>query len=205
MELNNKGKSPLEKAQDMYLAPFLFYMRYVVLLFAFWGCLNSAQAQTATINWHRFSELESLQKQAPRKVFIDVFTDWCGWCKKMDASTFKHPVIVKLMNRYFYAVKLDAEAGDSLRYQGISFGKRNGEKRTPHDLAVKLLNGKMSYPTTVYLDETLNSLGPVPGYLDAAIMEKILVFFGENHYKTTEWKVFEKNFSGEIVKEEHGY
>ena len=129
---------------------------------------------------------------------MDVFTDWCGWCKKMDANTFTHPTIVKLMNKYFYAVKLDAEAGDVINYKGTAYKKQNEAKRTPNDFASLMLNGKMSYPTTVYLDEALNSFGPVPGYLEPKIMEKILTFYGENIYKQKTWADFEKSFTGEI-------
>lgn len=171
------------------------------LLFPFFCLSQNAEK----IKWYSFNETAELQKKQTKKIFIDVYTDWCGWCKKMDASTFSHPVIAKLMNKYFYAVKLDAEKGDTIFYNNQKYGKRDSNKKTPNDFAAMLLNGKMSYPTTVYLDEAMQSLGPVPGYLEPQMMEKILVFFGENHYKTTEWKVFEKNFKGEIVVEEHGY
>jgi thioredoxin-related protein len=163
----------------------------IILLFA----LN---IQAQEIKWYSFNEIENLQQTAPKKVFMDVFTDWCGWCKKMDANTFTHPTIVKLMNKYFYAVKLDAEAGDVINYKGTAYKKQNEAKRTPNDFASLMLNGKMSYPTTVYLDEALNSFGPVPGYLEPKIMEKILTFYGENIYKQKTWADFEKSFTGEI-------
>lgn len=156
------------------------------------------------VNWQEFNSLLKLQKTQPKKVLVDVYTDWCGWCKKMDASTFRHPVITELLDKYFYSVKLNAEKADTITYAGKKF-YLPGPGRSTHTLAAQLLNGKMSYPTTVFLDESLTSLGPVPGYLEPVTMEKILVFFGENHYKTTEWKVFEKNFKGRIIVEEHGY
>jgi thioredoxin-related protein len=118
--------------------------------------------------------------------------------KKMDSNTFTHPVIVKLMNNYFYAVKLDAESAEIIKYKGTDYKKANDRKQTPNDFASLMLNGKMSYPTTVYLDEALNSLGPVPGYLEPKTMEKILHYFGENYYKTISWVDYEKGFVSEI-------
>jgi thioredoxin-related protein len=150
------------------------------------------------IKWYNFNEVEKLQKEKPKKIFMDVFTDWCGWCKKMDATTFTNPTIIKLMNRYFYAVKFDAEGIDVYTYKGTTYKKPNEVKRTPNDFATMLMNGKMSYPTTVYMDESLNSLGPVPGYLDPKTMEKVLTFFGENIYLKQSWADFEKTFVGEI-------
>ena len=49
------------------------------------------------------------ENPAPKKIFLDIYTGWCGWCKKMDRSTFKAAEVVRYMNKYFYAVKLDAE------------------------------------------------------------------------------------------------
>lgn len=166
----------------------------------------SATAQKpAKLQWRSIQEIEALQKTEPRKVLVDFYTDWCGWCKKMDAETFAHPVIAEILNKHFYIVKFDAESFDSIKFKGVQYFKKDQNKRTPHNFAVTMLNGKMSYPTTVVLDEQLNSLGPIPGFYDALTMEKILMYFVENHYKGTEWNVFQKNFSGRVKKEENGY
>lgn len=169
------------------------------------GSLAAFSQKPQKIKWLTVNEAQQLQQKEQKKIFIDVYTDWCGWCKKMDANTFNHPVISKLLTKYYHCVKLDAENGDTIYFSNQKFFKMDTQKRTPNEFAVNLLNGKMSYPTTVYLDENFQSLGPIPGYLEPQMMEKILIFFGENHYKTTEWKVFEKNFKGEIIVEEHGY
>ena len=47
------------------------------------------------INWMSFEEAIARSKEDPKHIFVDVYTDWCGWCKKMDASTFVDPVIVR--------------------------------------------------------------------------------------------------------------
>ena len=61
------------------------------------------------IHWYTFAEATKLNKKHPKKIFMDVYTSWCGWCKKYDAVTFSHPVIAKYINEHFYAVKFDAE------------------------------------------------------------------------------------------------
>ena len=65
------------------------------------------------IKWMTWKEMQEAQKKEHRKVFVDVYTGWCGWCKRMDASTFKDAYIVKYVNDNFYAVKFDAETKDN--------------------------------------------------------------------------------------------
>lgn len=129
-------------------------------------------------------------EKEPRKIVIDVYTDWCGWCKKMDKSTFSDPEVARLVNKHFYAVKLDAEGKKPITLKGQTFNYK--EEYRSHELAAALLQGQMSYPTTVYLDESMNMLAPVPGYLDAKNFSTILRYFGENHHKSMNFQEYEK-------------
>ena len=61
------------------------------------------------VNWITFEEAVKKSKAEKRPIFIDVYTDWCGWCKVMDKNTFNDPAVAKLLNEKFYAVKFDAE------------------------------------------------------------------------------------------------
>lgn len=81
----------------------------ILAIFAMLTFGAKAQEKTETIKWMGFNEAIEACKKEPKMIFIDVFTDWCGWCKRMDATTFKNPVIAKYMNDKFYAVKFDAE------------------------------------------------------------------------------------------------
>ncbi|CAN5914983.1 hypothetical protein BH24BAC1_BH24BAC1_32880 [soil metagenome] len=141
------------------------------------------------IQWLSFEEAVEKNKKEPRKIFIDVYTDWCGWCKKMDKDTFSQPEIARYVNKHFYAVKLDAEGKKPITFNGHTYNY-NSEYRS-HELAVALLQGKMSYPTTVYLDEKFHLLSPVPGYLTVDVFSKIIRYYGEDHYKKTPWDKFE--------------
>ena len=65
------------------------------------------------VQWMSFEEAVAKNKLEPKKIFVDVYTDWCGWCKKMDAGTFNNPVVAKYLNEKYYNVKLDAEGQGS--------------------------------------------------------------------------------------------
>ncbi|WP_162052997.1 thioredoxin family protein [Pontibacter pamirensis] len=152
----------------------------------------SAEASTAAekIQWLTIEQAAEKMKQEPRKVLVDVYTDWCGWCKKMDKNTFTDPKVAAIINKYYYAVKLDAEGREPIELKGHTFKFKPEYKA--HELAVALLNGQMSFPTTVYLDEQMNMLTPVPGYLDAESITPILRYFGEDHHKKMTWQEYEK-------------
>jgi thioredoxin-related protein len=135
----------------------------------------------AAIKWVSLEEAAVLSQKEPRKIVIDVYTDWCGWCRKMDKSTFTDPAVTSYVNQKFYAVKLNAESRDPITINGKTY--KYNEQMRAHEAALALLSGKMSYPTTVYLDETMGILSPVPGYLEAPMFKTILTYFGENHHK----------------------
>ena len=57
---------------------------------------------TATVKWYTWEEAVKANEQEQRKIFVDVYTDWCGWCKRMDAMTFKNPDVIKVLNESFW-------------------------------------------------------------------------------------------------------
>ena len=153
---------------------------------------TSFSIQAQDINWISWEEAVELSKTdaKPKKIFVDVYTDWCGWCKKMDQNTFQNPEVSKYMQDNFYMVKMDAEGKDPIVYQGKTFKYVPSGRRGYHELAAALLQGKMSYPTVVFLDESLNMLSPVPGYQQVEPFMQIAKYFGDNIYKDKDWQSY---------------
>lgn len=154
----------------------------------------SLPATAQEIEWIKIEDLEAAQAKESRKVFIDMYTDWCGWCKRMDKTTFGHPGIANFVNEKFYAVKFNAESKDSVLFQGQSFGFVKNGRRGYHELAATLMQGKLSYPTIVYLDENLSLIQPVPGYMSAQDFERILSYLDGDHHKEQPWEQYKKNY-----------
>lgn len=145
------------------------------------------------IHWiTSIDELQAKMQQHPKKVYMDVYTGWCGWCKKMDATTFSNPSVVKYMNANFYAVKLDAERQDVIHFLGKEYKYEPQYKA--NTFAVELLKGSMSYPTTVIMMENFQNPQAIPGYMAVTQLETILTFFGDNAYRHASWTDYQKNY-----------
>lgn len=151
------------------------------------------------IKWISITEAEALCKKEPRKIIIDVYTDWCGWCKVMDQKTFSNPYISNYIATHFYAVKFNAETKDSLIFNGTKYKSTNPAlKKSAHQLAAFFLKGKLGYPSLVFLDEKLNEIQYIQGYQKINEMEIILNYFNTNQYKDKDFQIFKKEFKSNI-------
>lgn len=150
---------------------------------------------TVKIEWLTLEEALEKSKTDKRKIFIDVFTDWCGWCKRMDQSTFVDPTVVQYLNDNYYAVKLNAEQQQDITFNNKTYHFKKNGARGYHELAAELLNNRLSFPTVVFLDESSKVIQPIPGYLEAAKLETILHYFGTDSHKTTPWETYERKFN----------
>lgn len=135
------------------------------------------------INWLTLPEAIELNRTEPRKFMIDVYTDWCGWCKRMDATTFSDPTIASYVNKNFYAVKFNAEMKDSLTLGNRTYHYIPNGSRGYHEVAAILTKGRLSYPTIVYLDEELRHIEIRPGYKTVDQLQPDLIYCVEEKYR----------------------
>ena len=173
----------------------------IIALFALLGMSAMAQEK---INWMSIEEAEARCAKEPRMIFIDVYTDWCGWCKRMDQSTFANPVIARYMNEHFYPVKFNAETSDTITFQGqqyMGYVREDGRQGS-HRLARTLLNGRMSYPSYVIMNEEMRALQVIPGYQKEKAFEPMIHFFGDKAYLEMSSEDFLKDFKSELEPEE---
>ncbi len=144
------------------------------------------------IKWYTWEEAHELSKTTPKKVFVDLYTNWCGWCKKMDATTFKNPEIVKYLNQNFYPVKFNAEQKETIVFNDKEFEFVNAGRRGVHQLAYALLDGRLGYPAFVLLDESFARIMISPGFKREAQLMKELTFAKEERYKEVSWEDYQK-------------
>lgn len=174
-------------------------MRLVTGLFFFLILLGATDLFAQKhVEWISFEEAVERSKDEPRKILIDIYTDWCGWCKKMDKDTYENQKLVKYINKNYYAVKFNAEQKEDIEFDGHTFKFVANGRRGVHQLAAALTNNKLSYPTTVFMSEELQIIQPLPGYMDAKKMEPILTYIGNDQFKSTPWKDYQKSFKSSL-------
>ncbi len=173
-------------------------MKNLILLLIF-VYIAGPQASGQNVEWLSWEEAMELSKTEKRKIMIDVYTDWCGWCKQMEKVTFNSTSVAGYLNDNYYPVKFDAESKKTLNYNGKEYKYIKRGRNGYHELAAELLRGKLSFPTVVILDENANMIQPIPGFQDAKTFEMVMKFFAEDHFKNTPWPKFAREFQPAVV------
>jgi thioredoxin-related protein len=162
------------------------------LIFAFIVLTLSAGAQE--VRWYTFEEAIELNRMEPRKIMVDVYTDWCGYCKIMDKNTFSNKIIAEYLNSAFYPVKLNAEQKANINFKDHTFKFVPQGSRGFHELAFTLLNGQMSYPSVVFLNESVEIIHVQKGYVQPEPFDEILKYIGGSHYLTVNWNEWQASY-----------
>ena len=160
-------------------------------LFAF-SCADKPAANEEKLKWMTLQEAKVAMQKEKRPILIDLYTDWCGWCKVMDKKTYTNEKVIAYLQQKFYPVKLDAETREALEWENKTY-RFNSSYHT-NDLAVYLTHGQLSFPTTIIIPLGNTDPQPVPGYLKPAELELIVKYFGEGHYGKTPFEAYQRNF-----------
>jgi thioredoxin-related protein len=179
-------------------------LRYILLL----ALLSSVSGIAQEIKWLSLEEAIALQKKSPKKIIMDVYTNWCGPCKMLDKNTFHNPDVVKYINQYYYAVKFNAEGNETLNYNGKTYNNPNfkeelaNRRNSSHQFTSYLrIPG---YPTIVYFDEKGNLITSITGYKTPQQIELYLRLFGEDKHKEMKSQEDFNNFASVFVPQFKG-
>ncbi len=144
------------------------------------------------IRWLSISEVQEKIKSKPKKVLIDIYTDWCIPCKMMSKRTFTNPDVIEVINREFYAVKFNAESQEDVTF----LKKKYSNKSKTHDFAIELgsTTSGLAFPTIVYFNESFKRIQAVQGYYDSQEFIKVLRYFGEDFYKKMNYDDYYKSY-----------
>lgn len=169
----------------------IFNIYLTLLLIGTFSFQATAQNKVKWVTWEQAIEAN---KKNPKKFVVDIYTQWCGWCKKMDKATFQKDHIAKYINNNYHAIKFDAETKENIVFNGKTYAYVKNGKKGYHELALAITQGQLSYPTVVFLDETLSVIQPIPGFQDEKMFEQIMTYFSEDHYKSTPWATYTRSY-----------
>jgi thioredoxin-related protein len=171
----------------------MYRILILALIFSFPSAFGqNKEEEKSLVKWLTWKEAFELNKTQQKPFIVDVYTEWCGWCKHMMKTTYSNPDLATYINTYFYPVKFDAETSDTIEYLGTKYvNPEPGKKRSVHQLAVKLLGPNQSYPSTIFMGNNLQFTLLSSGYLEVKKIEPLLVYMVENIFRTTGYNDFE--------------
>lgn len=139
------------------------------------------------LQWRKFNDGIAEAKRTGKKVLVDVYTDWCKWCKKMDEVTYKDAKVKEYLEKNFVLIKLNAEGSEAITY--------SGQKMSPGEFAQGMrIDG---YPATLFLQANSEAITVLPGYSEPPMFVHVLTYIREDHYKS---KGFDQYLAGKGVK-----
>ena len=131
-------------------------------------CLMGFKGDKSSVDWYKWNKGYSKGIENNKKVIlVDVYTDWCGWCKKMDKTTYSDEDVVKLIDKHFVPIKFNPEDKNTYKIDGH---KVNGKEL----LGILAQNKKIGYPTTFFLFPKKREIQKVSGYVRPKKFEKTL-------------------------------
>ena len=149
--------------------------------------ITSVYVSAQEIKWLTLDEAIALQKEAPKKIMMDIYTNWCGPCKMLDKNTFQNKEVAAYVNENYYAVKLNGEGNDVVTYKDKSYGNPNydpskaNSRNSAHELARYFQIN--AYPTVLFFDETAEVITPLRGYQTPPQLELYLKMFKNDEHK----------------------
>jgi thioredoxin-related protein len=157
--------------------------------------LSAQNEADGLVKWLTFEEAQAKNKVLAKPMIIDLYTDWCGWCKHMMRTTYSNPGVAAYINENFYPIKFNAETKDTIEYNGKVYKPLSKEPKTPHELAVKFLGNSLSYPSTMFITNNYEFNLLSQGFIEDKKLEPILIFMVENAWRTSIFDEFGRHFN----------
>lgn len=130
--------------------------------------LYAFKPKSNEVNWMNFNDGYALAKKKNKIMLVDVYTEWCGWCKRMDKDTYAKASIYSVLNDKYVSVKFNPEV-DGIKYT------YNGKTYDGPGLAAAISNNGISgYPSTVFINPKTHKTKLEVGYKNESDMSVIL-------------------------------
>ena len=140
-----------------------------------------AKAGSTELKWLSYNQAQAIAEKTHKPMLVDIYTDWCGWCKRMDATTYHDPKVIQTLNTSFVLVRVNAESSRPVRYMK--------EDLTEQRLSREVF-GVTGFPTTIFLKPSGELIAGQPGYLAADVFDSILRYVGSGAYAKMKYDEF---------------
>ena len=143
---------------------------------------SQTKSAASQAGWRSFDAGMEHAKSSHKKILVDVYTDWCGWCKKMDKEVYADPKVKEYLSKNFVIVKMNAEAEGTVHYKGKNY--------SPAQLAAAF--GVTGYPATLFLKDDSDPITLLPGYMEAPMFLHVLSFIAEDQFQKKQFNEYLK-------------
>lgn len=172
------------------------------LLFITIGCLMAGTVHAQKVQWKTIEQAAKTETKSNAKLFfVDFYTSWCGWCKKMDKETFSNPTVALILNTYYIPVKFDAESSTEFTWYGEKYSNTAvapGAKRNTHNFAKKVLGARMGFPSFGVFKTNQQQLTVIQGYYPPEDFIVVLWYYASGDNARYSWDRYQKIFDKEI-------
>jgi thioredoxin-related protein len=134
---------------------------------------KSEEKKSTGIVWHRYDDGLKMARENGKHILVNFTAKWCGYCGKMNRTTFSNPEVVKMLSEDFVTIKVH---GDSKKELNI-----DGYKITERKLALNEYHVR-GYPAYWFLKSDGKRLGVLPGYRAANEFLEVLYFMKAGLY-----------------------
>lgn len=173
-----------------------------ILLFLSLSLLLAGNVHAQQVEWKTIEQAAKTDSKSNAKLyFVDFYTTWCGWCKKMDRETFADPVVAKILNTYYLPVKFNAEGSSEFTWRGTKYtniAATPGARPSTHSFAKAILGTQMGFPSFALFNSDQSRLTIVQGYQTAADFVVVLWYFASGDNKRYPFDKYQKIFDKEI-------
>lgn len=168
-------------------------MKFLLILFFFVLCSSKVTPiRHEKLEWLNMNELNEKEKLQSKPVILDLYTNWCYWCKVMDKKTYSNSKVISYINEHFYAVKFDAESKEKVQWANREYNFNETYK--VNDFTMYVTSDQPGFPSTVIFADDQSQPVSLQGFLEPKELEPILKYFGEGANKTQSFNDFNSTF-----------
>jgi thioredoxin-related protein len=141
------------------------------------------QKADTTLTWHKYDEGLAKAEKEKKHILIAFYTNWCGWCRRMDQLTYADEEVKKVLNEDYVAIKVNAQSKEKVKVDE----KEITEMEVAGTFRVR------SYPTTWFLKYSGEKIAPYYGYAEAQNFLNVLNYIKDDLYDKISFEEYLKN------------